>query len=90
MDKFGKVESTFWRDWKLKLEGQKCIADQTRVLEQIIPGVETARFLSGDFDYIQSVIFSIIDSMKMEKKHILKDILELSNTYGVNRVEVRS
>lgn len=88
MEKFGNVQSTFWREWKLKLEERKHVADHSRVLEQIIPGVDTARFLSGDTDYIESVVFNLIESVKMERKHILKDLLKLANTYSLNRSEV--
>lgn len=82
------VQSTFWRDWKLKLEEQKRVADHSRVLEQIIPGVEIARFLSGDFNYIESVVFSLVESVKLEKKCVLKDALKLADTYGLNHTEV--
>lgn len=88
IDKLDKVQSTFWREWKLKLEEQKRLADHSRVLEKIIPGVETARFLSGDFAYIKSVVLSLIESVKLEKKHILKDVLKLADTYGLNHTEV--
>ncbi|XP_038879223.1 MAG2-interacting protein 2 isoform X2 [Benincasa hispida] len=86
--KSNEVESTFWREWKLKLEEQKRVADHSRTLENIIPGVETSRFLSGDRYYIESVVLSLIESVNLEKKHILKDILNLANTYGMNRTEV--
>ncbi|CBI23051.3 unnamed protein product, partial [Vitis vinifera] len=88
IDKLDKVQSTFWREWKLKLEEQKRLADHSRVLEKIIPGVETARFLSGDFAYIKSVVLSLIESVKLEKKHILKDVLKLADTYGLNHTEM--
>lgn len=90
IDKLDKVQSTFWREWKLKLEEQKRLADHSRVLEKIIPGVETTRFLSGDFAYIKSVVLSLIESVKLEKKHILKDVLKLADTYGLNHTEVCS
>lgn len=83
-----EVQSTFWRDWKLKLEEQKRVAEHSRELEKIIPGVDTARFLSGDSKYIESVVISLIESVKLEKKHILKDVLKLAYTYGLNRTEV--
>lgn len=86
--KIDEVQSTFWRDWKLKLEQQKSVADHSRALEKIIPGVDTARFLSGDSKYIESVVISLIKSLKFEKKHILKDVLRLADTYGLNRTEV--
>ncbi|WRX17057.1 Sec39 domain - like 1 [Theobroma cacao] len=88
INKIDEVHSSFWRDWKLKLEEKKRVADHSRLLEQIIPGVETARFLSGDVSYVESVVFSLIESLKLEKKHILKDLLKLANTYGLNRAEV--
>ncbi|KAE8723929.1 MAG2-interacting protein 2 [Hibiscus syriacus] len=88
ISRIDQVQSSFWREWKLKLEEKKRVAEHSRFLEQIIPGVETTRFLSGDSSYIESVIFSLIDSLKLEKKHILKDILKLANTYGLNREEV--
>ncbi|XP_020256602.1 MAG2-interacting protein 2 isoform X2 [Asparagus officinalis] len=83
-----KAQSTFWREWKAKLEEQKHLADQARNLEQIIPGIETARFLSGDAEYIKAVVFSFIDSVKTEKNHILKEAVKLADTYGLNRNEV--
>lgn len=86
--KTNEVESTFWREWKLKLEEQKRVADHSRTLENIIPGVQTSRFLSGDRYYIESVVLSLIESVNLEKKHILMDILNLANTYGMNRTEV--
>ncbi|KAL7183536.1 hypothetical protein ACSBR2_025854 [Camellia fascicularis] len=88
LDKIDRAQSSFWRDWKLKLEEQKRVADHSRVLEQIIPGVETTRFLSGDINYIESVVFSFIESVKLEKKHILKDVLKLASTYGLNCTKV--
>ncbi|KAK9292568.1 hypothetical protein L1049_020542 [Liquidambar formosana] len=88
IDNIDSVQSTFWREWKLKLEEQKRVADHSRVLERIIPGVETARFLSGDFKYIESVVFSLIESVKLEKKRVVKDVLKLADTYGLNRTEV--
>lgn len=88
ISKIDEVQSTFWRDWKLKLEEKKLAAEHSRVLEQIIPGVETARFLSGDFDYIESAVFSLIESVKLEKKRIMGDVLKLADTYSLNRTEV--
>ncbi|KAL3630728.1 hypothetical protein CASFOL_023712 [Castilleja foliolosa] len=83
-----EAQSTFWNEWKVKLEQQKIVADKSRVLEKLIPGVETSRFFSGDMEYIQNVIFSLIESVKVEKKHILKDALVLAHTYGLNRSKV--
>ncbi|KAK0592689.1 hypothetical protein LWI29_023622 [Acer saccharum] len=88
LNKIDKVQSTFWREWKLKLEEKMRVADQSRVLEQLIPGVETARFLSGDIKYIMSVVSSLIESLKFEKKHILNNLLKVAETYGLNRSEV--
>lgn len=88
LKKIDKVHSTFWRDWKQKLEEKKCVADRSRLLEQIIPGVETARFLSGDMDYIENVVSSLIESVKLEKKHILNSVLKLAETYDLNRSKV--
>ncbi|KAJ4975918.1 hypothetical protein NE237_001024 [Protea cynaroides] len=88
MVKIGEVHSTFWRDWKSKLEVQKGIADQCRALEQLIPGVETARFFSGDYVYIESVVLSLIDSVKMERKPVLKEVLKLADAYGLKQTDV--
>lgn len=82
------MQSTFWREWKAKLEEQKQLADQARALKQIIPGIEAARFLSGDIDYIKKVVLSFVDSVKLEKKHILKEAVKLADTYGLQRNEV--
>ncbi|KAI3924574.1 hypothetical protein MKX01_038014 [Papaver californicum] len=84
----GNVQSTFWREWKSKLEAQKLFADQSKNLEKIMPGVDTARFLSGDNKYIENVVFSLIDGVKMEKKPTLKEVLKLAGTYGLNCSEV--
>ena len=88
MTKIDEVQSTFWREWKFKLEEKKRVAEQSRELEKIIPGVETGRFLSGDLDYIKSAIFSLIESVKFEKKQIIRDVLKLVNAYGLNHAEV--
>lgn len=64
------------------------VADHSRTLERIIPGVETDRFMSHDIDYIKSAIFSLIGSVKSEKKLILKDVLQLADTYGLEQSEV--
>ncbi|CAL9082320.1 unnamed protein product [Musa acuminata var. zebrina] len=88
MVQIDKVTSTFWREWKIKLEEQKRLADHVRDLERIMPGIEAARFLSRDMEYIKGVIFSFIDSVKLEKKHILKEAVKLADTYGLDRIEV--
>lgn len=85
-----QAQSSFWRVWKLKLEEQKRVADHTRVLEQIIPGVEIARFLSGDIDYMEGSVLSLIKSVKLEKKRILKDVLKLASAYGLDHSKVCS
>lgn len=89
IDKLGKEQSSFWREWKLKLEEQKRLTEHSRALQKIIPGVETERFLSRDSIYIENVVVSLIESVKLEKKHILKDILRLADTYDLNCTEVR-
>jgi hypothetical protein len=88
IEKIDKVQSTFWREWKLKLEEEKRVADHSRALEKIIPGVETERFLSGDIKYIEGVIVSLIESAKLVKKSILIGVLKIADTYGLNRTEV--
>ncbi|MED6165743.1 hypothetical protein PIB30_102472 [Stylosanthes scabra] len=88
IDTLGKVQSSFWREWKVKLEEQERLTDHYRALQKIIPGVETERFLSGDSIYIENEVLNLIESVKMEKKHILKDILKLADTYGLNSTEV--
>nr|KYP50625.1 Neuroblastoma-amplified sequence [Cajanus cajan] len=88
IDRLGKVQSSFWREWKLKLEEQKRLTEHSRALETIIPGVETQRFLSRDSIYIENVVISLIESVKLEKKHILKDVLKLADTYDLNCTEV--
>uniref|UniRef100_A0A2P2JRB4 Uncharacterized protein MANES_01G037200 n=1 Tax=Rhizophora mucronata TaxID=61149 RepID=A0A2P2JRB4_RHIMU len=88
MIKINELQSTFWREWKLKLEEKKRITEHSRELERIIPGVEAARFLTGDLNYIESIIFSVIESVKLKKKCIMKDLLKLADTYGLNHSEV--
>lgn len=83
-EQIDQAQSTFWREWKLKLEEQKRIAERSRSLEQIIPGVETTRFLSGDMDYRESVVFSFVESITPKNKHIVKDVLKLANTYSLD------
>ncbi|KAI0518994.1 hypothetical protein KFK09_006433 [Dendrobium nobile] len=87
VEQIDKLHSTFWREWRTKLEDQKRLADQTRALEESVPGVDTYRFLSGDIEYIRGVIFSLIDSVKTQKKHILKEVVKLADTYGLPRSE---
>ncbi|MBA0588317.1 hypothetical protein Gorai_001429, partial [Gossypium raimondii] len=74
VNKIYGVQSSFWKEWKLKLEEKKHVTDHSRLLEQVIPGVGTAPFLCGDVSYIESVV--------------LKDVLKLAATYGLNQAEV--
>ncbi|XP_071709835.1 MAG2-interacting protein 2 [Rutidosis leptorrhynchoides] len=87
-NKIDQAQSSFWREWKSKLEEQKRVADHTRAIEQIIPGIETSRFLSGDIDYMESVVFSFVESVKTEKKRILKDVMKLASDYGLDQSKV--
>ncbi|XP_076915022.1 MAG2-interacting protein 2-like [Bidens hawaiensis] len=87
-NKIDEAQASFWREWKSKLEEQKRVADHTRAIEKVIPGIETTRFLSGDIDYMESVIFDFIDSVKTEKKKILKDVLTLASDYGLDQTKV--
>ncbi|PUZ47434.1 hypothetical protein GQ55_7G164600 [Panicum hallii var. hallii] len=82
------IATTFWREWKSKLEEEKQLADQARMLKQILPDIDTSLFLSGDADYIKRVVFSFVDSVKLEKKHILKEAVKIAETYGLQRTEV--
>lgn len=90
MEKANEVQSTFWREWKDKLEGQKQLANQARSLEKLMPGVDSARFLSRDSNYIKNNIFMFIDSAKVEKKPVLKEALALASIYDMDRCEVCS
>lgn len=87
-NKIDQAQSSFWREWKLKLEEQKRVADHTRAIEQIVPGIETSRFLSGDINYMESVIFSFVETVKTEKKRILKDVMKLASDYGLDQTKV--
>lgn len=84
MDKMDEVQAIFWREWKSKLEEQKRLSDYAKQLENIIPGVETSRFLSGDIRYIEDAVLQFVDSVKLEKKHILKDAVKLGDAYGLD------
>lgn len=88
IDEFDMAQSTFWKEWNLKLEEQRRVAEESRILEQIIPGIETTRFFSGDMDYIESVVFSLIESVKEGKIQILKDVLRLAEMYGLDNTKV--
>ncbi|KAK8936142.1 hypothetical protein KSP39_PZI013472 [Platanthera zijinensis] len=88
VEQIDKVQSTFWREWKSKLEDEKRLAHQARELDETLPGVDTRRFLSGDIEYIRNVVFSLVDSVKTQKKYILKDAVKLADTYGLQRVEI--
>lgn len=66
------------------------MADRTKVLEELIPEVDTARFLSGDLQYMNRSVMSFIESVKLQKKTILKDVLKLADTYSLNRTEVKA
>ncbi|GJZ78464.1 MAG2-interacting protein 2 [Tanacetum coccineum] len=79
-----EAQSSFWREWKLKLDEQK----HTRAIEQIIHGIETTRFLSGDITYMKSVVFSFIEFVKIEKKRILNDVMKLASDYGLDQTKV--
>ncbi|XP_062202645.1 MAG2-interacting protein 2-like [Phragmites australis] len=88
LDQIDMAHTTFWREWKSKLEEEKQLADQARMLKQILPDIDTSRFLSGNANYIKQVVFSFVDSVKQEKKHILKEAIKIAETYGLQRTEV--
>ncbi|GLJ28279.1 hypothetical protein SUGI_0555830 [Cryptomeria japonica] len=88
MNEKEEIETTFWKEWRLRIAEQQRLAQQARLLEQMIPGVETRRFLSGDTAYVQNTVFSLIESVKIEKKSILSKGLMLANMYRVDRSEV--
>ncbi|XP_062204468.1 MAG2-interacting protein 2-like isoform X2 [Phragmites australis] len=88
LDQIDMAHTTFWREWKSKLEDEKQLADQARMLKQILPDIDTSRFLSGDASYIKKVVFSFVDSVKLEKKHILKEAVKIAETYDLQRTEV--
>ncbi|KAJ4775020.1 neuroblastoma-amplified sequence protein [Rhynchospora pubera] len=87
-DQMSKAQNIFWTEWKAKLEQEKRFTVQSRALEQLMPGVDAARFLSGDAGYIKSSVFGLVDTVKSEKKHVLKDAVELADTYELHRSEV--
>ena len=74
----------------MKLEEQKRAADHTKMLEELIPGVDAERFLSEDLHYMTDVVMSFIESVKYRKNPILRDLLKLADTYGLNRKEVKA
>ncbi|GJM87674.1 hypothetical protein PR202_ga03652 [Eleusine coracana subsp. coracana] len=39
-------------------------------------------------NYIKKVVFSFVDSVKQEKKHVLKEAVNIADTYGLQRTEV--
>ncbi|XP_008654405.1 MAG2-interacting protein 2 isoform X1 [Zea mays] len=88
LDQVDMANTTFWREWKSKLEEDKQLADQARMLKQILPDIDTSRFLSGDVNYIKIVVYSFVNSVKMEKKHILKEAVRIAEAYGLQRTEV--
>lgn len=87
-DQMNEAQSIFWTEWKAKLEQEKRFTEQTKALEQLMPGVDAARFLAGDADYIKSSIFALVDTVKLEKKHVLKEAIKLADMYGLHRTEV--
>ena len=88
LDQIDMANTTFWREWKSKLEEEKQLADQARMLKQILPDIDTSRFLSGDVNYIKRVVYSFVGSVKLEKKHILKEAVRIAETYDLQRTEV--
>lgn len=88
INRIATVDSKFWREWKLKLDEQKRMADHSRLLEQVLPGVDISRCLSGDVSYIEEAVFSLIESIQLEKKHILKKLMLLAQTYSLNHSKV--
>ncbi|KQJ90695.1 MAG2-interacting protein 2 isoform X2 [Brachypodium distachyon] len=88
LDQIDMAHATYWREWKSKLEEEKRLADQARMLKTVLPDIDTSRFLSGDANYIKKVIFSFVDSAKLERKHILKEAVKIAENYGLQRTEV--
>ncbi|KAF7091362.1 hypothetical protein CFC21_093952, partial [Triticum aestivum] len=88
LDQIDMAHATYWGEWKSKLEEEKRMADQARMLKNVLPDIDTSRFLSGDANYIKKVVFSFVDSVKLERKHILKEAVKIAENYGLQRTEV--
>lgn len=88
LDQIDMAHATYWGEWKSKLEEDKRMADQARMLKEVLPDIDTSRFLSGDSKYIRKAVFSFIDSVKLERKHILKEAVKIAENYGLQRTEV--
>ncbi|CAM0943908.1 unnamed protein product [Alopecurus aequalis] len=88
LDQIDMAHATYWGEWKSKLEEEKRMADQARVLKELLPDIDTSRFLSGDANYIKKAVFSFVGSVKLERKHILKEAVKIAENYGLQRTEV--
>lgn len=88
LDQIDMAHATYWGEWKSKLEEEKRMADQARALKNVLPDIDTSRFLSGDASYIKKAVFSFVDSVKLERKHILKEAVNIAENYGLKRTEV--
>ena len=82
------ANATYWGEWKSKLEEEQRMADQARVLKNVLPDIDTSRFLSGDANYIKKAVFSFVDSVKLDRRHILKEAVKIAENYGLQRTEV--
>ncbi|KAL3677465.1 hypothetical protein R1sor_027413 [Riccia sorocarpa] len=85
------ASSNFWTEFRSKAVQTLKFAEESRKLQQMIPGVDAARFIAGDQEYITESIFNFVDSVKARKEEWLPGLLALSHRYHVDtwRVLVR-
>ncbi|KAL2652320.1 hypothetical protein R1flu_020448 [Riccia fluitans] len=90
-DKSTPTSSNFWNEFRSKAVQTLNVAEESRKLQEMLPGVDAARFIAGDQQYITESIFSFVDSAKARKEEWLPGLLALSLRYHVDtwRVFVR-
>ncbi|KAJ7565349.1 hypothetical protein O6H91_02G056800 [Diphasiastrum complanatum] len=83
-----EMEIDFWTTWRLTYESKLQLMEQMRILEQMIPGVEIGRFISGDEDYIKDMVYLLVESVKPEEPDQLIRTLALAEAYRVDKWQV--
>lgn len=82
-------ESNFWTEFRSRAAETLKVAEQARKLQQMLPGVDAGRFITGDQEYINERIFSFVETAKTRQEEWLPGLLALAHEYYVDTWQVR-
>ncbi|KAG6557446.1 hypothetical protein Mapa_000718 [Marchantia paleacea] len=80
--------SNFWTEFRSRAAETLKVAEESRKLQQMLPGVDAGRFITGDQEYINERIFSFVETAKTRQEEWLPGLLALAHEYHVDTWQV--